>query len=655
VAADDIAPYVGEALKAIRVTAWELDAVTGALSTVGPDDRILSPSTDTTTLLGLVHPDDRPVLEARLRELITEGREEGSARYRIRTDAGEWRWFETLCRTVDRDGHGRARRVIGVTIDRSANDELEAEVRRTATRLRSYVSSSLDAVWCFEPVVPIPVTLPADEQYERLLDAVLVECSDRYAAMRHTTPAALLGRRMGDLLGVRLEMLRGLFARMAATGYALTAEPLELAAPDGTVRNVIASVTGVVEAGRLVCVWGTFADVTARMQAERERAALEAQLQQALRLESLGALAGGVAHDFNNLLVAIGGNAQYLLDTTKDAPTREALVDIHDAARRASQLTQKLLTFSREQPTQRLPFEAASVVGGIGPILRRLLPVTMRVDIDVAAELPVLVGDATAIEQALVNLAVNARDACRGEGTLKISVAAVSLGEEECRGKPWARPGHYVRIAMEDDGPGIAPEHLPRVFEPFFTTKPLGEGTGLGLALVYGTIVRQHRGLLEVQSELGRGARFAAYLPCEGEAAEGGPAERPLTPPVSARGTLLLAEDEAAVRRVAVRVLEREGYTVHAVADGLEAVAAYEASPDRFSLVILDAVMPRMGGRGVFDRVVAIRPEQRVLFVSGYASGTIDETLIDRTRRWFLPKPWSTEALLAAVHHAIES
>jgi CheY-like chemotaxis protein len=330
---------------------------------------------------------------------------------------------------------------------------------------------------------------------------------------------------------------------------------------------------------------------------------------------------------------------------------RESLDDIKLAAERGAILTRRLLTFARQHVSARSVVDLAPLLEGLFPMLRRLLPATLELTLDVSSGGHVL-GDPTQLEQVVVNLVANARDAITGSGRVEIATRLGQIDEAATRSRSWLRAGPCVSIVVTDSGCGIPEEHLDRIFDPFFTTKDVGKGTGLGLSIVYG-IVQQHEGMLSVQSGPA-GTRFEVSFPlAEPQAAE------PASPPKSApRGVghevVLLAEDEPAVRTLALRILERAGYRVVAASDGLEAVAAFDQSPSSFDLVLLDVVMPGLTGAEVFKRLRARRPDLRVLFSSGYSAGALEPQLVSQPRCSRVEKPYDQQVLLDAVRAALD-
>jgi signal transduction histidine kinase/ActR/RegA family two-component response regulator len=391
-----------------------------------------------------------------------------------------------------------------------------------------------------------------------------------------------------------------------------------------------------------------------RERAEREREAMHEQLLQAQKMEAIGRLAGGVAHDFNNLLTTIRGTAELLRRaTTDETPVRHDLDAILTASKRAAELTGQLLAFSRRG---KLRAEDVNVDRLIEEVAR-LLSHTIDPRIEIVCRLglmgAVVVGDPSRLQSALLNLAVNARDAMPEGGTLTFTTTLVELDDAFCRRQVMpTTPGSYVQIRVADTGVGMDPEMSRRVFEPFFTTKEIGRGTGLGLAAVYGT-VKSHGGSIEVRSAPGQGATFTMYLPISRPRAAGH-----LTPPegtwLEGRGTLLLIDDEPDVRRVTSNILERLGYVVITAEDGLAGLDMFERGREHIRLVLLDVRMPRMDGAETLRRLRKLSPGLPVVIVSGFGADKDLETIRSIGVQGVVEKPFTVAELSEAVARALE-
>ena len=389
-------------------------------------------------------------------------------------------------------------------------------------------------------------------------------------------------------------------------------------------------------------------DITERLQ-------LEARFRQAQKMEAVGQLAGGVAHDFNNLLTVIQGYCALLLaDTGANVEQTEATKEIQAAANRATNLTRQLLTFSRRQPMQTRPLDLDDVVSGTGRMLQRLIGEDIVLHTRLLPGGAWIEGDAGMIEQVLLNLAVNARDAMPDGGELWLELSSVLLDEAGASRHPTARPGAFVCLSLRDTGRGIAAEHLPHIFEPFFTTKEVGKGTGLGLATVHG-IIAQHRGWIEVESRPGEGTTFRVHLPRlpAGRSQPGSPREV-----AAVRGgqeSILVVEDEPAVRTLAVRIREARGYRVQAAPDGAAAMELWRQQGGGFNLLLTDLVMPGgISGAQLAEQIRAEQPQLRVIYMSGYPGETAGRGLILQDGVNFLQKPFQPQNLAKAVRSRLD-
>ena len=389
-----------------------------------------------------------------------------------------------------------------------------------------------------------------------------------------------------------------------------------------------------------------------------ERKNLERQLGQAQKMEAVGQLAGGVAHDFSNILNVIGGYSELAVKRTDEhSPLRPYLDEIRRAADRATNLVRQLLAFSRGQIVEPSVLDLDEIVRALEEMLRRLIPENIELVTSLRASPALVKADRGQLEQVIVNLALNARDAMPRGGRLAIETTRIDLDQAYCRRHVGTSPGPHVMLTMTDTGIGMDVETQARIFEPFFTTKEAGRGTGLGLATVYG-IVRRAGGSIWVYSEPGRGTVFRTYLPqAEGErktAEAARPAET--APGVVPTGTetILLVEDEEALRALARELLESLGYTVLEARHGAEALELSAAHGGHIDLLMTDQVMPHIDGQELATRLAAERPETRVLFVSGYAEDDTTRGKLPESRVGFLQKPYTAAALGATIRRLLD-
>ena len=394
-------------------------------------------------------------------------------------------------------------------------------------------------------------------------------------------------------------------------------------------------------------------DVTGRQREEQERAALRERLRAAERVEAIGRLAGGIAHDFNNLLTPILGAASLLRrDPALPAHRRADVEAILEAAERAAELTRQILALGRRQVLRQVPLDLNAEIARTERMLRRMVGEDVQIRLALAPALPPVRADVSQLQQVLVNLVVNARDALPRGGTLELRTSAFTADEEACRQVVGLRPGRHVRLDASDDGEGMDEATLRQVFDPFFTTKEQGRGTGLGLATVRG-IVEQHGGAIWATSAPGRGATFTICLPL----ADGEPtAPQEAAPTVRTRGTelILLAEDDPLVRGAARRILEEDGYSVRAAGNAAEALRLAGELEHQPALLLTDVIMPGMDGRELSERLRDRFPSLRTLFISGYPDSVLAPRGVLAGPVRFLGKPFTAAALSAAVRAALD-
>jgi len=392
-----------------------------------------------------------------------------------------------------------------------------------------------------------------------------------------------------------------------------------------------------------------------RSRAEKQRRRLEEQLRQAQKMEEIGQLTGGIAHDFQNLLSVILLNTEMMIESleTGETVTLGEVREVEAAAQNAANMTRKLLGFGRRADLSLVVTDLAPVVRGMSSMLRRVIPENIEISIEVGDGAWKVRADPGAIEQILLNLATNARDAMPDGGVLRIRLEKVVVGPEEAEAYNEARPGEYLKLMVQDTGIGMDEELQTRVFEPFFTTKPLGEGTGLGLAMAYG-LVRQHEGFLRLDSCPGKGTTVSLYLPLVVQDAQGKSREEPRQPAAGGTETILVVEDQPALRRTLKMVLERSGYRVEVAEDGKAGLEALQSRGNEIDLVLSDLVMPRMGGVELYR---SLRREGRavpVIMASGYAGKSAAGLAELDPDVPVLKKPWKPRELLRLIREILD-
>ncbi|WP_456432707.1 ATP-binding protein, partial [Thermosulfuriphilus sp.] len=412
--------------------------------------------------------------------------------------------------------------------------------------------------------------------------------------------------------------------------------------PDETYVYTLISSVPLFEEGEFKGSFALVADIT-------EKKKMEDRLLHTQKLEALGTLAGGIAHDFNNILTGIMGYLTLLRQKIKDPEPLKFIDIIERSSLRAADLVRQILTFSRDlKPTGEGPVNLNDIVRETEALLKGTMEKSIVLEMSLAEALPAIKADPTQIQQALLNLCVNARDAMDGKGRLKISTSTIMLGDEDGPfSELMAAPGLYVMLSVSDTGCGIPEDILPRIFDPFFTTKGLGKGTGLGLAMVYG-IVRGAGGYIHVESIVGRGTTFYLFFP----AAE---VEQRAAEPNFVRGNLsgqegiLVVDDEELIRHLAHEILSRYGYRVFLAKDGYEALNLYQAFKQEIDLVILDLIMPEMGGEETWERLRKIDPGVKVVFITGY--NRTDESSLGAP---IIYKPFNVEEFLQLIRARLE-
>ncbi len=517
---------------------------------------------------------------------------------------------------------------------RAVREQAEEELRESEERYRQLVERNLAGVFriALDP---------------RTLEGRILDCNDAFARIfGYPSREEIIASWAADLYlnpadgGGLLSQLR--------EKKTLTNHEVRLWRKDGSPAWVLQNVSLIEPQDSLpILIEGTLIDIT-------ERKHLEDQLRQSQKMEAVGRLAGGVAHDFNNLLTIIMGYSQLLLDRLGPGEAMRWQVDeIKKAGERAASLTRQLLAFSREQVLKPHILDLNSVVANMEKMLRRLIGEDIELVTVPGANLGRVKADPGQIEQVLMNLAVNARDAMPQGGKLTIETGNVDLGEGYARSHVTVRPGPYVMMAVSDTGCGMDAETQSHIFEPFFTTKDKDKGTGLGLATVYG-IVKQSGGYIWVYSEPGRGSTFKVYLPQVQEAAEAAESEKAIPAPMRGTETILVVEDEESVRSLVRGVLQAHGYTVLEARRGDEALQVSDRHKGLIHLLLTDVVMPQMSGRDLAARLVASHSESRVLYMSGYTDRAILHQGVLDAKTHFIGKPFTPDALARKVREVLD-
>lgn len=466
----------------------------------------------------------------------------------------------------------------------------------------------------------------------------------------YSNPAELVGKTDYDTISASIaDLYRADDRRVMETGEPkLNYEEPQITA-SGEPRWLLTSKAPLYDKdGRVIGVLGTYEDITGRKR-------LEEQLRQSQKMEAVGQLSGGIAHDFNNILTIIQGHVSLMeFEPDLKSELRHSLAAIRQATDRAASLTRQLLAFSRRQRMHANTFDLNEAVSNMTRMLDRIVGEDIVMQIHCAGEPTMIHADVGMIEQVLMNLVVNSRDAMPKGGRLVIETTNVKVDADAVAKSPQARPGNFVRLTVADTGAGIAPEVLPRIFEPFFTTKDVGKGTGLGLATVYG-IVQQHQGWIEVSSEIGNGTTFQIYLPPSEEI----PQHESAPDLPSTRGgneTILLVEDETAVRALVSSALSRLGYRILEAASGIEALELWKKHRDEIQLLFTDMVMPHgVSGRELSEHLRSDKPDLKVIYASGYSAEVIEPDFELEDGLNFIAKPFDPVKLTRIVRTQLDS
>jgi PAS domain S-box-containing protein len=581
-----------------------------------------------------LHPDDAEKAQRAFSDVLEQPHKSVKAEVRFRHKNGEWRHF--ICTLTNLLDNAVIAGIVSNAVDITGRKQAEEAHRQSEERYRLLFDNNPIPMWVYD--VGTLAFLAVNE-------AAIFHYG--YSKEEFLSITILDIRPPEDIPAV-MENLSKLESGLDSTDIWRHRKK------NGTVIEVEISSHDLIFDGRhsrLVLA----TDITERRLAEEALRKSEEQLQQSQKLESIGRLAGGIAHDFNNLLTAINGYSELTLrELNLDDPLRRNIEEIKKAGDRAASLTRQLLAFSRKQVLKPKVLDLNAIILDIEKMLRRLIGEDIDLRTVIQSRLGKIKADPGQIEQVIMNLAVNARDAMPKGGTLTVEASNVYLDSAYARGHISVKPGEYVMLAVSDNGIGIDEETLQHIFEPFFTTKETGKGTGLGLAMIYG-IVKQSGGYIWVYSELGRGTTFKVYLPRVEES--GTLIEQPDNAADLRQGTetVLLVEDEDTVRNLSRQVLESCGYMVIEAENGIEALAVCESRENKIDLLVTDVVMPRMGGRELSEKLARKYPYIKVLFTSGYTDDAIVRHGIIDAGTNFIQKPFTLDAFARKVRELLDA
>jgi PAS domain S-box-containing protein len=625
------------AAKAAQIGIYEFDLASGRAIVDDTMYRLYGlqpgePTADFALWQSLVHPEDQGAMFQSLQDILRDA-DDYDTDFRVVWPDGAIRHLKSFG-TVERNGAGEPVRIIGTNWDITAQKESERVLRESEERFRTLL----------QKVPNVAVQGYAADGTIHYWN----EASERFYGYR---AQEALGANMLDLIippDIRDEV-RVKLRESAETGEPIESGEIPLMRRDGSTVVTFSSHAVVQTPGMPPSLYCLDIDLT-------EYKRLEGDLRQAQKMEAVGQLAGGIAHDFNNLLSAILGNCQLAQDIVPagDMELLDHLDEIERGAQRAAALTRQLLVFSRRQAVSLVVANLNDIVENLLKLIRRTIGEHIELEFIPGPGLVSVHVDPGQIEQVLMNLCINARDAMSGGGRLTIETGNCTADDHACKAQPWARPGEFASIRVIDTGSGIEEQHLAHIFDPFFTTKEVGQGTGLGLATVYG-IVQQHRGLIEVESSPGLGTTFIVHLPKVNALAAARTESPRQSLPRGGNEHILLAEDDDAIRKLTVHALMRVGYRVTAVINGRDAIEMLRNQPTDFDLALLDIVMPIEGGGAVASHIHHEGLNIPVLFMSGYSGQGLQGDLMEGFEAPIIRKPFGPSVLLERVRARLDA
>ncbi|HEX2911431.1 MAG TPA: PAS domain S-box protein [Chloroflexia bacterium] len=586
--------------------------------------------------LKLIHPDDRKVVLQKIKATFESG-QEFQTEFRFVLPDGMVRWAESKGRIIS-NIPDQATRIVGIVNDITARKLAEEQVLRSELRFRSLIENSTDIIELIRADRQVVYRSPS---FARITG---------YSPHELDTTESFTLIHPDDLQRVQtyFEAVKEGYPRPEKIEFRFQFKDRSWHSVEVTAQNMLAEdgVEAIVINGR---------DITEQLQAHSQLQQREEQLRQAQKMEAVGQLAGGIAHDFNNLLTAIMGYTEMALTGLDPAQTLHGdLKEIERAVERAASLTRQLLAFSRRQVMQPVKLNLNETLQEISKLLRRLIGENIELKVAPFSRNACIKADPGQLEQVILNLAVNARDAMPAGGTLALETSNVILDEAYVRRNPEVKAGRYVLLTIRDSGCGMDEKVLSHIFEPFFTTKEVGKGTGLGLSTVYG-IIKQSEGHIEVESRPGEGSSFKIYLP-EVEVREDLSRAKASPSQNLPHGseTVLLVEDEEGVRKLLTKVLQRYGYKTLVASNGSEALLKCEQTRPKVDLLITDMVMPQMSGPELAQHMAALYPDLKILFMSGYTEQEVFRQVRLDEKRGFVQKPFTTEEVVRKIRSILD-
>jgi PAS domain S-box-containing protein len=624
---------LAEAQRLTHTGSWAQNVSSGTLFTSPELLRILGldPRSETLaveTFRDCVHPQDRPFIEQAARRAKSEGIA-FEFDHRIKLPDGSIKHVHSVARPVF-DDLGHLVQYVGTIVDVTERTRNEARLQRQTALLDELFESAPEAVAFLD------------------LEGRVIRTNREFCSVFGYAAEQAAGKTLNELIvpDDQLESAQALISTYWS-GARVSIE-CERRRKDGKRIHVAHFAAPIMLDGKPIGVYAIYRDITERMLAQAEREQLEQRLRQAEKMEAVGRLAGGIAHDFNNVLAGVFAYGEMLFEETPAAsPLQRYAKNVLAAATRGRDLVEQILAYSRSQLGKRVPVDVTHVVAETLELLRGSLPADIRLESSAPQAPLVIVGDATQLHQVVMNVSSNAIQAMNGAGTLRVALDAADLHAERALSHGTLRPGRYVRLTIQDSGSGMDPATLERIFEPFFTTKEVGRGTGLGLALVY-AIVTDAGGAIDVHSALERGSTFIIYL-ARAEAALVAPGEASPPLPRGKGERVLLVEDEESLLALTAEVLARLGYQPVCFSDSHAALAAFEAEPRSFDVVITDDVMPGLTGTGLATLLRRQRPDLPIVLVSGYIAPTLTRQGLAAGVSELLAKPLQSRQIAATL------
>ena len=596
------------------------------------------------TWINLMHPEDRETIVPEVQK-YAENAEPYEIEFRLKCKDGSWKWISGRGKSFELDENGVSHRAVGLHVDITKRKRADELLQKSEEKYRLLAENASDVIWTRDMNLNLTYLSPSIEE----LTGYSVEESMALPNSERMTPAS-----MELMANIFEEELKLEAQGDADPSRALTIE-IEMICKDGSTVWVEVAVKFIRnQTGQAVGILGISRDINERKQAEEEKKKLEAQLRQAQKMETIGALAGGIAHDFNNTLFSIIGYTDLTMDDVPEGSLAQSnLKEVLIAANRAKEMIQQILTFSRQTETEKRPVMVQSVVKETIELLKISIPTTIEIRQNIDANCKPVMADPTQIHQVVMNLATNAYHAMREKGgVLAIDVAEEEISMDDSASYTDFHSGTYIKLTVSDTGHGMDKAVMEKIFDPYFTTKPVGQGTGMGLSTIHG-IVKSHGGDIKVYSEPGKGTVFHVYFPLietkpvEPEIVSTGPVQK-------GSKRILLVDDQEPIVSMVQQTLERLGYQVAIRTSSLDALEAFRAAPDKFDLVITDMTMPNMTGVELAPRLLEIRPDIPIILCTGFSEITDANKAKALGIREFLMKPIVRDQIAGTIRKVLD-